>query len=65
MAASHVRPRARSINPLSSSTHIANELIARRVVDGICKNVVDAPYAWRELAIDEIALQLDVAGRRQ
>jgi hypothetical protein len=65
MAPTHVRPHARAINPFSKSEHIANGLQARRIVERICKNVVDYPDTWRELAIDEIALQLDVAGRRQ
>jgi hypothetical protein len=50
-------------NPLSSAQTIANVLLARQIVDSICANVVDHPDTWRQLAINEIALHLDVAGK--
>jgi hypothetical protein len=65
MANRCVRDSARSINPFSPLSKIANRLQARQIVDGICRNVVDHPDTWRQLAIEEIALQLDICERRQ
>jgi hypothetical protein len=60
-----VRDSARVFNPNPPrDPQQASDLLARQIVDGICKNVVDHPETWRRLAIEEIALQLDVAGRR-
>jgi hypothetical protein len=56
------RTRA-SFNPLSKSETIANKLLARAIVDDICTNVVNDPDHWRQRAIEEIALHLDVASR--
>jgi hypothetical protein len=49
-------------NPLSRAETVANKLLARAIVDDICTNVVNDPDHWRQRAIEEIALHLDVAG---
>jgi hypothetical protein len=51
----------RGTNPLSKAETVANKLLARAIVDDICTNVVDHPDTWRQRAIEEIALHLDVA----
>ena len=65
MANRCVRDSARSINPFSPLSKIANRLQARQIIDRLCKDVVDNPSDWRERAIDSIAAALDVVERRQ
>jgi hypothetical protein len=65
MAAKSMSGIARSINPFSPLSKIANRLQARQIIDRLCKNVVDSPDTWRESAIEEIATALDVVERRQ
>ena len=65
MADQAVRDSARSINPFSPLSKIANRLQARQIIDRLCKNVVDSPDTWRETAIEDIASALDVVERRQ
>jgi len=65
MANRCVRDSARSINPFSPLSKIANRLQARQIIDRLCRNVVDCPDTWRETAIEEIATALDVVERRQ
>jgi hypothetical protein len=65
MANRCVRDSARSINPFSPLSKIANRLQARQIIDRLCRDVVDNPNDWRERAIDSIATALDVVERRQ
>jgi hypothetical protein len=65
MAAKAVRGITRSINPFSPLSKIANRLQAREIIDRLCRNVVDHPDTWRETAIQDIAVALDIAERRQ
>lgn len=65
MAVGYVRPAARGINPFKSKVQIANEIVARRIVERLEGWVVDRPSDWRRLLICEIASALDVAGVRQ
>jgi hypothetical protein len=65
MADRCVRDSARSINPFSPLSKIANRLQARQIIDRLCRNVVDSPDTWRDTAIEEIATALDVVERRQ
>jgi hypothetical protein len=46
-----------------SCNSIANKLLARAIFDDICANVVNDPDHWRQRAIEEIALHLDIAGK--
>jgi hypothetical protein len=39
------------------------QAFGRAIVDDICANVVDHPDTWRQRAIEEIALHLDIAGK--
>lgn len=65
MATDRVRESARVINPFSPLSKIANRLQARQIIDRLCKDVVDHPDTWRDRAIEEIAVALDVVERRQ